>query len=344
VTTDPLIGSDLGDYRPLRVLGKGGMGVVYEAEDLPLSRKVALKVLAPAFVEDATARARFQREIDHAVAIEHPHVVPVYNAGFERPHFYIAMRLIPGSDLAAIEKTLGAMPEARALRLVGQIASALHAVHVNGLVHRDVKPHNVLVWDAGEEDEHAVLTDFGIAKALDESRSITGLGGIAGTPAYMAPEVCLGQPASPASDQYSLAIMAFELLTGDLPLTGDAVSFRDAHIKQAPRKLHDALPAASVSLSNAIDRALAKDPQHRHASVREFARSIRGADGAFRESEAITHVLAQSLRPEQAAATLAATTQLTDATISRVTEIDATEVVRLRRRQARSALVGRRQR
>src|SRR4051812_41795543 len=246
MTSDPLIGTELGDYRPVRVLGKGGMGVVYEAEDLPLRRKVALKVLAPEVVEDRTARARFQREIDHAVAIEHPHVVPVYNAGFERPHFFIAMRLIPGDDLAALEKMGGPLPPARALRLVGQIASALHAVHGSGLVHRDVKPHNVLIWGAGEEEEHAVLTDFGIAKALDESRGITGLGAVAGTPAYMAPEVCLGQPATPASDQYSLAITAFELLSGELPITGDAVSFRDAHVEQPPRKLHDVVPSATA--------------------------------------------------------------------------------------------------
>ncbi len=341
MTADPLIGTEPGDYRPLRVLGKGGMGVVYEAEDLPLRRKVALKVLAPDLVEDRTARARFQREIEHAVAIEHPHVVPVYSAGFERPHFYIAMRLIPGHDLAAIEKTSGPMPEARGLRLIGQIASALHAMHAKGLVHRDVKPHNVLLWGAGKDEEHAVLTDFGIAKALDESRGVTGLGAVVGTPAYMAPEVCLGQPATPASDQYSLAILAFELLSGDLPLNGDAISFREAHAEQQPRRLHEVLPSASTSSSEAIDRALAKEPRDRYADLHVFAKSIRGAESAFHESEALTRVLSQAARPEDAATNLLATTHLSDDTIARVTNIEKTEIVRLRRRQARQALVGR---
>lgn len=115
-------------------------------------------------------------EIEHAVAIEHPNVVPVYGAGFERPHFYISMRLISGPDLGHLLHDHGAMPERRALRILGQVGSALHAVHESKLVHRDIKPGNVLLWNAGEEDEHAMLTDFGIAKGLDDPRSITGVG------------------------------------------------------------------------------------------------------------------------------------------------------------------------
>jgi serine/threonine protein kinase len=158
----------------------------------------------------------------------------------------------------------------------------------------------------------------------------------------MAPEVCLGQPATPASDQYSLAVMAFELLCGELPIRGDAVSFRDAHIEQPPRKLDEILPSAGASVTAALDRALAKDPRDRHADVRAFAKSLRGADGAFHESEAITRVLQQSTRPEEAATGLLAATRLSDETISRVTQLNQTEIMRLRRRQARSALVGRR--
>jgi serine/threonine protein kinase len=179
------------------------MGAVYQAEDLALHRKVALKLRLPEFVDDGRARARFQREIDHAVAIEHPHVVPVYAAGFERPQFYIAMRLVPGPDLHRIVRDGGALEESRTLRIHGQVASALHAVHTKDLVHRDVKPHNVLLWEAGSDEEHAMLTDFGIAKALDDTHSLTGLAAI-GTPGYMAPELSLGHLATPACDQYSL--------------------------------------------------------------------------------------------------------------------------------------------
>src|SRR4051812_22625828 len=116
-----LVGTEIGDFRPIRVLGAGGMGVVYEADDIALRRRVALKVLAPHLVDDRVARERFQREIDHAVAIEHPHIVPVYRAGYEPPHFYIAMRLIPGPDLWSILHEGGPLPERRALRLLGQL-------------------------------------------------------------------------------------------------------------------------------------------------------------------------------------------------------------------------------
>jgi serine/threonine protein kinase len=338
---DALTGSELGDYRIVRTLGRGGMGVVYEAEDLALRRPVALKVLAPAYIEDPTARTRFQREIDHAVAIEHPHVVPVYAAGFEPPHFYIAMRLIRGADLARHIRERGALEPDRGLRLLGQIASALHAVHASGRVHRDVKPHNVLVWGLGEDDEHAFLTDFGIAKALSESHGLTGMGAV-GTPAYMAPEICLGRDASPASDQYSLGCLAFELLTGESPYDADGVSFADAHIGQEPKNLRQLLPGADPDLAAAIARALAKNPADRHADVREFVRATKAADDAFTQSQAISRVLDEGKQTGDAVGRLATEQRLSDARISQITELERTEVVRLRRKQARAALVGRR--
>lgn len=339
---DPLLGVELGDYRIIARLGKGGMGAVYEAEDLALARKVALKVLLPEFVDEPRARARFQREIDHAVAIEHPHVVPVYSAGFERPHFYIAMRLVAGPDLSQELRVTGALPEERALRLLGQVASALDDVHRRGLVHRDIKPHNVLLWSAGTEDEHAMLTDFGIAKALDDTRSLTGVGAI-GTPAYMAPEIVLGRSASPASDQYSLGCMAFELLAGRLPFEGDAASIRAAHVEQAPPALQSAAPHVSDATCEAIDRALCKDPRDRHDSVRAFVHATRAGRKPFETSVRVTEILATE-RPTGAAEQLMRTTALSDAQISHITELDETEVVRLRRRQARRALLGERRR
>lgn len=338
---DPLLGQELADFRLLSVLGRGGMGVVYEAEDLALRRKVALKVLAPRWLEDERARVRFQMEIEHAVAIEHPNVVPVYGAGFERPHFYISMRLISGPDLGHLLHDHGAMPERRALRILGQVGSALHAVHESKLVHRDIKPGNVLLWNAGEEDEHAMLTDFGIAKGLDDPRSITGVGPV-GTPAYMAPEVVLSRPATAASDQYSLACMAFEMLSGRLPLEADDAGFPDAHLEQPPTPLHEAAPHISASTARAVDRALEKDPSDRHANLREFVRSAKTADDAFRTSQEVSRVLSDSRNAEDVVPLLSATHGLTDARISHLTGIERTQVVRLRRRQARRTLVGRR--
>lgn len=338
---DPLIGTELGDFRPTRVIGKGGMGVVYEADDLALRRKVALKVLAPDFVEDTKARTRFQREIDHAVAIEHPHVVPVYSAGFERPHFYIAMRLIPGPDLAKVRRESGPLGEDRVMRLLGQIASALYAVHQRGLVHRDIKPANVLVWAGGTDDEHAMLTDFGIAKAIDDTQNVTGVGPV-GTPGYMAPEVCLGQPATPASDQYSLGCLAYELLAGRPVFDGDSASVRQAHVEQKPVPLAEAAPACSSVVAAAVDKALAKSPDHRHNNVRELVRAAKAADQAFRRSEEITRVMTEAKAPADAVGRLSTDHGLSDATISQITDIDRTQVVRLRRRQVRRALVGRR--
>jgi len=338
-TADPLIGTELGVYRVIELLGKGGMGAVYEAEDQALRRRVALKVLLPEFAGDAGARSRFQREIDHAVAIEHPHVVPVYSAGFEPPHFYIAMRLVTGPDLSEALRQSGALPEDRALRLLGQIASALHSVHSKGLVHRDIKPHNVLLWAAGTEDEHAMLTDFGIAKALDDTRSLTGVGAI-GTPAYMAPEVCLGQPARPASDQYSLACMAFELLAGRLPFEGDAPSMREAHVECSAPPLRSVAPHVSETTCAAIDRALRKHPDERYPSVREFMHATRASRESFETSERVSEVLAKE-PTAGAVQQLASRAGYSDARISHITELDQTEVVRLRRRQARRALLGR---
>ncbi len=339
VSEDPLIGAELDDYRPERVLGKGGMGVVYEAQDLSLGRRVALKVLAPGFLDDTSARARFQREIDHAVAIEHPHVVPVYAAGYARPNFYIAMRCVRGPDLAAVIRAEGRLSERRVLRLLGQIASALHAVHARGMVHRDIKPHNVLLWDAGQEDEHALLTDFGIAKALDDTRSLTGVGPI-GTPAYMAPEICLGKPARPASDQYSLGCMAFEMLAGKLPYdSGSALDIRGAHVEREPLALRELAPETSPATCAAIARALSKDPSHRFSDVREMVRSARLADDAFRHAREVERAVEAAEKPEEAIASLQPL-GLNEGTISEITGIDKTEVVRLQRRAARQSLMG----
>lgn len=315
------------------------MGVVYLARDLELDRKVALKVLAPKLLDDPTARGRFQMEIQSAVAIEHPHVVPVYDAGYDGRHFYIAMRFVDGPDLAKVLQAQGGLHEARAMRLLGQLASALHAVHKAGLVHRDVKPHNVLIWSADEHDEHALLTDFGIAKALADTGSITS-GGPIGTPAYMAPEICSWQPATPASDQYSLACVAFEMLSGQRPFDEDGMDVREAHIAADPRPLSDCAPGIQPAICTAIDRALEKDPANRFPDVVAFIRATGTAGQSFARSQKISEAIKQADDTSDAISTLHTEHGLSDGTIAEITDLDRTEVVRRRRRAARRLLVG----
>ncbi|MEA2188430.1 MAG: hypothetical protein QOK16_3441 [Solirubrobacteraceae bacterium] len=341
--SDPLIGTELNEFRPVRVLGRGGMGVVYEAEDVALHRRVALKVILPEIAEGEHVRDRFRREIELAVQIEHPYVVPVYSAGFASQHFYIAMRLIAGQDLNKVLATHGLLDESRALRILGQVASALHAVHVKGLVHRDVKPHNVLLWSVDSGEEHALLTDFGIAKALDDTLSLTGPGGV-GTPAYMAPEVCLHQSASPASDQYSLACMAYELLAGRRPFRAGAAEMANAHVKEAPPSLAQQAPQVTASVAAAIDRALSKQPEHRYPDIKAFVKAVTGAEESFQRSQRIDQIIKQAPQREDAVEELVTDFGLSDETVSHLTDLDETEIVRLRRRRARAALVGRRQR
>lgn len=336
---DPLLGQQLGDYELRRMLGKGGMGVVYEAVDLALERSVALKVLRPEIAQDQKARRRFQREIELAVAVEHPNIVPVYAAGYEPPFFYIAMRMIPGTDLAGLLRRSGALPEEQTLTLLGQIASALGAIHSHQMVHRDIKPHNVLLWSPAKHEEHALLTDFGIAKAADDSATLTGVGAI-GTPAYMAPEICRGEPATPASDQYSLGCTAYEMLTGDPPFEGEAAAVRDAHVHQEPARLRIVAPHVSVAVADALDRALAKDPADRFPDVRELARAAAVSSEALSTTERISKLMTSRGRPEEVVGPLSMEHGLSDQTISAMTDMDHSQVVRLRRQHARRKLVG----
>jgi serine/threonine-protein kinase len=315
------------------------MGVVYRAEDLALRRTVAVKLLSPQLLDDPMARARFQREISSAVAIEHPHVVPVYSAGYDDGFFYLVLRFVSGPDLSQIVETEGPLPEWRALRLVGQVASALHAVHERGIVHRDVKPQNILVWNAGETDEHVFLTDFGIAKAIDETRSITKFGMI-GTPGYMAPELREGQPASPACDQYSLGCLAFEVMTGRLPFQGG----NDERETESPVNVVESLASIAPSMSSrvreTIARALSPKPQDRFADVRAFVMADETAHSAFQRSRAITDSVAHVESPAELVGELHTAFGLSEEAIAEIADLRKSQVTRLRRKAARKIVVG----
>jgi serine/threonine-protein kinase len=329
---DSLVGKKVGDYRLASIIGRGGMGVVYEAHDLALNRTVALKLLAPELLQDATARARFQREIRSAVAIEHPHVVPVYAAGYDEGFFFLAMRYVRGPDLWQIVHDHGPISEPRAMRLVGQIASALYDVHEHDLVHRDVKPQNVLVWHAGAIDEHTFLTDFGIARALGETGGITRFG-VLGTRGYMAPEVVDGARATPASDQYSLACLLFELLSGNLPFELDDDGMIDLTVARP-------LPGVSTRIRAMIERALSEKPQDRFADCRAFVMIDGTAHEAFERSQAISETVAGGGTDTDLVEKLG-TQGLSSDAIAAVADLDRSRVTLLQRRAAaRRSLIG----
>jgi serine/threonine-protein kinase len=265
-------GTIIAGYRIDRVLGEGGMGIVYEATQMALNRKVALKLLAPHLSRDDDLRERFRREGLAQAAIEHPNVVTIYEAGESEVGAFIAMRLVRGTTLGGVSPGEPLPPE-RALRLVGQVADALDAAHEGGFIHRDIKPQNILI----DERDRAYLADFGLAKIATTS-SLTHTGMFVGTLSYVAPEQIMGEPATPACDVYSLAAVLFECLTGQAPFrdrTRTALPY--AHMT-APRPKAS---AARSELPPAIDDVLASGmaiaPQERPPTAGELLRRLRAA-------------------------------------------------------------------
>jgi serine/threonine-protein kinase len=251
--------------------------VVYRARQRSLDRVVALKVLSPAIAGDEEYRARFLREARLAAAIEHDHILPVYEAGEDQGHLFLAARFVRGEDLGSLLAREGKLTPARAVELVVQIAAALDAAHAEGLVHRDVKPSNVLVERRGES-EHVLLTDFGVAKsrAVEATRP-TQSGLLLGSVDYVAPEQIEGQSGPPA-DVYSLACLLVELLTGRVPFErGSSAATLWAHFWDAPPSLGSLDPALSEGLDAAVRRGLAKAPEERFASAGELARAAAAA-------------------------------------------------------------------
>jgi serine/threonine protein kinase len=263
-------------YRLEGVLGRGGMGVVYRATQLALERPVAVKLIATEHAQDPVFRSRFERESRLAASIEHVNVIPVYETGEDDGLLYIVMRLVDGVDVAQILARSGPLEPARTARIVGQVAAALDAAHARGLVHRDVKPANVLL--TLDEPEHAYLTDFGVAKQLDASDSMTQTAGWVGTLDYVSPEQIRGEPSGAAADVYALGGLICHCLTGQVPFPrSNQAAALWAHVNApppAPSRLRPGLPAGA---DDVVERAMAKDPAERYGSAGDLARACAEA-------------------------------------------------------------------
>ncbi|MEU6670761.1 serine/threonine-protein kinase [Streptomyces sp. NPDC046727] len=277
-----LIGAEIAGYRVERELGRGGMAVVYCAKDLRLGRTVALKLLAPEYTRNDAFRRRFAQESRVAAAIDHPNIVPVFEAGEADGILYIAMCFVSGLDLRALLDREGPLPVPAALRIAAQLASALDAAHARELVHRDVKPGNVLVAKGVDSDhpEHVYLTDFGLAKKSLSLTGFTSAGEFVGTLDYVAPERIAGRPVDGRSDQYSLACVVHETLAGAPPFRcADHLELLWAHQYDPPPALSQERPDIPGGADAVLHRALAKIPDDRYDTCLEFVAALRGAVG-----------------------------------------------------------------
>lgn len=271
--SDLAIGSRFGRYRIDSRVSRGGMGVIYRGTDVGLERPVALKVIAEELAGDQTFRERFRRESKVAAALDHPNVVPIYEAGEHEGVLFLAMRFIEGMDMQALIDQRGRLEPQLAATLIEQLAGALDAAHAAGLIHRDVKPANVLI--AGEQGrEHAYLTDFGIAKQVATKVAITRTGQWVGTLDYVAPEQISGQSVDARIDVYSLACLLFEALTGDVPFPRENEAAKlFAHLHEDPPTPSERVGGLWEALDIVVRRGMSKLPDERFASAGDLGRS-----------------------------------------------------------------------
>jgi serine/threonine protein kinase len=269
-------GSRVAGYLLEKLVGVGGMAAVFRARDVRLGRVVALKLLAG----DEAVRERFVREARAVAAVDHPHIIPVYEAGEEAGMQYIAMRFVAGDDLQVVIRREGGLRPRRAAAFISPVASALDAAHAAGLVHRDVKPANMLVDVGPGRPEHVYLSDFGLARGILSVEKLTRAGQFLGTPDYAAPEQIAGRPVDGRVDQYALACVAYELLSGSVPFRREEpLAALYAHLYAPPPPL----TAVRHDLAEAVDQvlaiALAKAPEDRFGSCGDFADALRDALG-----------------------------------------------------------------
>jgi len=269
-------GSRVGGYLLERLIGVGGMAAVFRARDERLGRVVALKLLTG----DEVVRRRFAREARAVAAVDHPHIIPVYEAGESGAVLYIAMRYVAGDDLRVVVNRDGALTPRRAAGFISAVASALDAAHDAGLIHRDVKPANMLVDVGPGRPEHVYLSDFGLARSVMSAGALTGAGQFLGTPDYASPEQIKGGPVDGCADQYALGCVAFTLLSGSPPFQREEpMAVLYAHLSAPPPVLTAQRPELPAGVDQVLATALAKAPADRFGSCGEFADALRDAIG-----------------------------------------------------------------
>jgi len=272
------VGSLVAGYRLESQIGAGGMAVVFRARDERLGRRVALKLLTPAMAADHEFRRRFIAESRAAAAVDDPHIIPVYEAGEAGGVLFIAMRFVQGGDLRLVLAREGALTPGRAAEFISPVASALDAAHGAGLVHRDVKPANILVDTRPGRPDHVYLSDFGVSKGAISSVALTGAGQFLGTPGYSAPEQIQGWTVDGRTDQYALACVTYQLLAGVAPFERDqGMAVLLAHLSQPAPSITSRRPDLPVAVDTVLAKGLAKTPEKRYESCREFADALRVA-------------------------------------------------------------------
>ena len=286
MTEDHRIGTEIAGFRIEEELGRGGMGVVYLAEQSSPRRRVALKILSPELARDPAFRERFTRESEAAASVEHPNVVPVHPSGESDGVLYIAMRYVQGEDLATLIHRDGPLPSGRAVSICSQIAEALDEAHETGLVHRDVKPGNILV----ARGDRAYLSDFGLIRRSKLETGLTKTGQFMGTIDYCAPEQIRGEEVDGRADVYSLGCVFYECLAGTPPFPRDSeIATLYAHLEESPPPTTSSPSGPSRELDRVIGTAMAKRPSDRYATASEFARAARHALGIVSgEGDAVT--------------------------------------------------------
>src|SRR5262245_21910549 len=271
---DTRVGTELAGYRIDRVIGRGGMSVVYLAEHVRLGRRVALKLLAPELADSERFRDRFLRESRLAASIDHPNIVPIYDADEADGTLFIAMRYVEGFDLKELIRAEGRLDADRTVAIIGQVASALDAAHTRELVHRDVKPSNVLLTS----DDHVYVSDFGLTKRALSVSGLTATGQLVGTIDYVAPEHIKGEAVDARADVYSLGCVLFECLTGHVRYPRDLeVGVLWAHVEEAPPSISGERGDLPPAVDDVVAHAMAKDPSERTPSAGEVATSLRSA-------------------------------------------------------------------
>jgi serine/threonine-protein kinase len=271
-----LTGVQLGPYLVGSLLGRGGMGEVYRGEHISLKRQVAIKALPRELAQNEEARLRFEREAQIVAGFKHPNIVNVFDFGEYEGMFYMVMEFLDGKELSHVLRTRGAMPLAEAAPILRDIASALDYAHGQGMVHRDVKPSNVMMQPVNDQTSSAVLMDFGIAKIVSGNSGLTQTGTM-GTLDYMAPEqIMSAREVTQAADVYSLGILAYQMLTGELPFKGNnAGQVLYGHLQKPVPDPREFVPDLPLYVVQALQRALAKAPEDRYATAGEFVAALQ---------------------------------------------------------------------